>query len=213
MNHLSARLLTALTVSSMIAVGHAQADFMNWSYSTAAVPPGFTASAPGNNGGGTIQLTPYSNVAGASSPNVLAYQTTATVPVTFTNDTYQLTMTIKDNTTGDTGNLTFTGSISGGLSQNSSTLVNTFANPTQSLTLDGHKYTVTLPSSTTLAAPGSNQQNIAATVSVSNASGGGGGGPPSNTPEPASLVLGGLGFSLLGMGGWWKRRRPEQRTA
>ncbi len=222
MNHLSARLLTALMVSSMIAVGHARADFMNWSYSTAAVPPGFAVTAPDGNGGGQIQLTPYTNVAGASSINALAYQTTATVPVTFTNENYTLTMTIKDNTTGDTGQLTFTGSISGGLSPNSSSLVNTFADTTKSLTLDGHKYTVTLPSSVSLAPTTSPQQNIVATVSVSDANGGGsnpgGGGPQGGgvqgAPEPASLVLGGLGFSLLGVGGWWKRRsREEQQRA
>jgi hypothetical protein len=226
MNQLSARLLATLMVSSMLAAGHARADFMNWSYSTSAVPPGFSVNAPGNNGGGAVQLTPYTNVAGASSINALAYQTTATVPVTFNaaSSIYTLTMTIQDNTTGHTGQLTFTGSIGGGLSPTSSTLVNTFANPTESLTLDGHKFTVTLPSSMPLAAPSSNQQNIGATVSVTDAGGGngggnggggngGGGGGVHGAPEPASLVLGGLGFSLLGAGGWWKRRRPERQTA
>jgi hypothetical protein len=201
---------------------------MNWSYSTSAVPPGFSVNVPpdsnGNGGGGgQVQLTPYTNVAGNSSINALAYQTTATVPVTFdaTKSTYVLTMTIKDNTTNGTGNLTFTGSIGGGLSPGSSTLVNTFADTTKSLTLDGHTYTVTLPASMPLAAPGSNQQNIGATVSVTDANGGnggggnggGGGGGVQGAPEPASLVLGGLGFSLLGAGGWWKRRRPERQTA
>ena len=41
-------------------------------------------------------------------------------------------------------------------------------------------------------------------------SGPGGGGGVKAAPEPASLVLGGLGWSLLGIGGWWKRRRPSR---
>jgi hypothetical protein len=218
MNYFSARFVAALTVSSMIAAGQARADFMNWSFSTSAVPPGFAVNAPGNSGGGAVQLTPFSNIAGGSTVNVLAYQTTATAPVTFNaaSNTYTLTMTITDNTTHDTGNLTFTGSIGGGLSQTTSSLVNTFANPTQSMTLDGHTYTVTVPSSVNLAPPTSPQQNISATVSVSSTSGGGGGGGGGvqSVPEPASLVLGGLGFSLFGVSGWWqRRRRPARQTA
>src|SRR5262249_12872852 len=137
MTHFSARFFAVLTVSSMIAAGQARAD---WSYSTSAVPPGFAVNTPGNNGGGAGQLTAYKDVAGSSSINVLAYQTTATAPVTFNaaSSTYTLSMIITDNTTHDTGTLTFTGSISGGLDPNNSTLVNTFSNPTQSLTLDGN---------------------------------------------------------------------------
>jgi hypothetical protein len=70
---------------------------------------------------------------------------------------------------------------------------------------------VTLPSSVALAPPSSNQQNISATVSVSNTGPGGGG---NGTPEPASLVLSGLGFSLFGVSSWWQRlRRPARQTA
>jgi hypothetical protein len=210
MTHFSARFFAVLTVSSMIAAGQARAD---WSYSTSAVPPGFAVNAPGNNGGGTVQLTAYKDVASSSSINVLAYQTTATAPVTFNaaSSTYTLTMTLTDNTTHDSGTLTFTGSISGGLDQNNSTLVNTFANPTQTLTLDGNKYTVTLPSSVALLPPSSNQQNITATVSVSSSGPGGG---VQGVPEPASLVLGGLGFSLFGVSSWWQRlRRSARQTA
>jgi hypothetical protein len=213
MTHFSARLLSVLTVSSMIAAGQARADFMNWSYSTNAVPPGFAVNTPGNEGGGQVQLTPYNDAAGGSTINVLAYQTTATAPVTFdaASSTYTLTMTVTDNTTNHTGTLAFTGTISGGLSPTTSSLVNTFANPTQSLTLDGHTYTVTVPSSVDLLAPSSNQQNITATVSVSDAGPGSGG---TGTPEPASLVLGGLGFSLFGVSSWWQRfRRQARQTA
>jgi hypothetical protein len=156
-------------------------------------------------GNGAVQLTPFDSVAGSSKINILAYQTTATAPVTFNaaSSTYTLTMTITDNTTHDSGNLTFTGSINGGLSPSNSTLVNTFTNPTQSLTLNGNKYTVTINSGNPVAllAPSSNQQNITATVSVSSSGPGGGQG----TPEPASLVLAGLGLSFLGVGRRWRR--------
>jgi hypothetical protein len=215
MNYLSARFLAALTVSSLITAGQVRADFMNWSYTTNSVPTGFSVTAPGGSsaGGGTIQLTPFGTTAGASTINVLAYTTTATAPVTFNaaTSTYTLTMTITDNTTSDSKSLTFTGSIGGGLNPTGSTLVNTFANPTQSMTLDGHMYTVTVPSSVALAPPGP-QQNITATVSVSNVTGPGGGGV--GTPEPASLVLGTLGFSLFGMSSLCNRfRRPTPRMA
>lgn len=203
MNCSSARFLAAVLVSSL-AVSQAPADFMNWSYSSSALPPGFAVTGA-NNSSGAVQLTPFTNAASGSSIAALAYQTSASGPVTFSaqNATYTLTMTFTDNTTHDSGSLTFTGSISGSLSPTSSTLVNTFAVTQKSLTLDGHVYTVTLPSSVSLAPPTSPQQDIFAKVSVSN------GGGVQGAPEPASLILGGMGAGLVGLGGWWKRRgRP-----
>lgn len=208
MHHLPARLLAFVFVSTVLAASSARADFMNWSYSTSAVPPGFAVTGANNNGGGAVQLTPFSNVSGASTISVLAYATSATVPVTFdpAKSTYTLTMTITDSTTQDKGSLSFTGSIGGGLTPTSSTLTNTYSATQKSLTLDGHVYTVTLPASMALSGPLTPQQNITASVSVSNA--------VASAPEPASLLLGGLGFSALGLGGWWRRlRRPAPRPA
>jgi hypothetical protein len=47
-------LLPSLLASSLISSGQVRAGFMNWSYSTNAVPPGFSVNKPGNNGGGTF---------------------------------------------------------------------------------------------------------------------------------------------------------------
>ncbi len=200
----SARFLISLLVL-WLAARHARADYMNWSYSTSAVPPGFSVTGA-NNGSGAVQLTPFNNVAGGSSIAALAYQTAASTPVTFSaaNTSYTLTMTITDNATHDSGSLTFVGSISGGLSPTSSSLVNTFAVTQKSLTLDGHVYTVSLPSSVALASPTSPQQDILAKVNVSN-------GGVQSAPEPTSLVLGGLGVCLTGLGSWWKRQRQRAR--
>ncbi|HTU19538.1 MAG TPA: hypothetical protein VMG10_15870 [Gemmataceae bacterium] len=196
----SAPFLVAL-LAAWLSVGQARADYMNWSFSSNAVPPGFSATGA-NNAGGTVQLTPYTNVAGSSAITALAYQTSATGPATFNaaNTAYTLSLTITDNTTHDSGTLTFSGSISGSLSPTTSSLVNTFADPQQSLTLDGHTYTVTLPPTVPLAAPTSPQQNITAQVSVSGAG-------VQGVPEPTSVVLGSLGICLTALGGWWKGRR------
>jgi hypothetical protein len=196
----SIRFLISLLVL-WLATSQTHADYMNWSYSTSTVPPGFSVTGD-NNGSGSVQITPFGNTAGGNSISAIAFVMSASGPVTFNaqNATYTLTMHITDNTTHDSGNLTFTGSIAGGLSPTSSSLTNTFANPTQSLTLDGHVYTVSLPPSLALVDPTKPQQSLMGTVSVSN-------GPIAGVPEPATLVLGGLGFSLLGVGGWWKRVR------
>jgi hypothetical protein len=106
------------------------------------------------------------------------------------------------------------------LTATTSTVVDSFTPVTSnSLTLDGHTYTVKIPS-VTLAAPTSPQENVMASVSVTNALPGGTPPPPplppphpltqppsNGTPEPTSLLLGSLGFSCFGAGCWWKRRR------
>jgi hypothetical protein len=107
------------------------------------------------------------------------------------------------------------------LTATTSTVVDSFTPVTSnSLTLDGHTYTVKIPS-VTLAPPTSPQENVMASVSVTNALPGGGTPPPpplppphpqtqppsNGTPEPTSLLLGSLGFSFFGAGCWWRRRR------
>jgi hypothetical protein len=222
MKHLSARLLTALTALLAATAGLARADYMNWSYSSDSSVPGITVDAKAPSGGAAVQLTDYTKQAGASSIPVLAYvtSTSLTTPINFPQgSTYGLTLTITDNATHDSGTLTFTGTIAGALSATSSSLTNSFTSSTPpSLKLDGHIYTVSIPT-TALADPTKPQQNILASVQVSDVTGGGtkvptGGGPegpsgggPQGTPEPASLVLAGLGFSLFGAGRWLKGQR------
>ncbi|HWG42007.1 MAG TPA: hypothetical protein VN688_04415 [Gemmataceae bacterium] len=221
MKNLSAHLLTAAIVLLAAIANPARADYLNWTYTSTPSVPGVTVGAQSASGGATVQLTDFNNAASGLSIPVIAYSTStgSTTPLAFdpANSTYTLALKITDNTTHDTGTLTFNGSIGGNLSATASTLTNTLTSVSPSLTLDGHVYTVTIPS-VALAPPTSPQQNIFATVSVSNVIPGGPptGDPhgPSSTPEPASLVLGSLGFSCLGLTRWWNRyRRSEEPTA
>jgi hypothetical protein len=229
MNHLLTRFGTALLVLLAVAASQIRADYLNWTYTSNPNVAGISVGDHSATGGASVTLTNFNTPqAGAASIPVVAYltATNSTTPVTFgpsTNlpPTYNLALTITDKSTGDSGMLNFTGKLAGALTATSSSVVASFTPLTSdSLTLDGHTYTVTIPS-VTLAAPTSPQQNIMANVSVTNASSGGnppgGGTPPvtTGTPEPTSLVLGSLGFSWFGLGCWWKRRsalrrRPEQ---
>lgn len=215
MNRLSAPFGTTLFVLLAAAASQARADYLNWTYTSNPNVAGVSVGATSPGGGGSVTLTDFSAAQpGATSIPVIAYvtQTASTAPITFgsstnTPSTYSLAVTFTDDTTHDSGTLNFTGSIAGSLTATSSSLVNTLTPVTSnSLTLDGYKYTLTIPS-VTLAPPTSPQQNIMATVAVAPVNSGGGGiGVPIGAPEPASLVLGSLGFSCFGLGCWWKRR-------
>jgi hypothetical protein len=218
MKCLSARLLTVLTALLAVTASHARADYLNWSYTSSPSVPGVSVGT--GTSSASVALTDYTNQPGALSIPVVAYftATNSSTPVNFSGSTYSLALTITDNTTHDHGTLTFSGTISGGLSASHSTLANTFsASSPASLTLDGHTYTVSIPT-TNLLSPQTSQANIFATVSVQDVTNN---PPPVNnpppgggthgTPEPASLVLAGLGFSLLGTGRWWSSRASRRR--
>jgi hypothetical protein len=197
MKRLSARLLATLVVSLAAAASSARADFMNWGYSTTATPPVISS------GTGTVQMTGITKGTAADSIPLLGLQdssaATSGSPDVY-HSTYSLALTFTDNTTHDSGTLTLTGLLQGKLTATTSSVTNTVTGPT-SLTLDGHVYTVSIPS-LLLTVPGTPQQTLNATVTVSNASGGG-----TQTPEPTSLLLGGLGLTCAGLGCWWKRLR------
>jgi hypothetical protein len=197
--------LTILLALSLLCDNAAKADFMNWSYSTTPSVPGFSVGG-GGSPGGTVQLTDFTNQAGGASIPVIAVVTSSasTSPVAFdpSKTAYSVKMTITDNTTHDSGTLTFTGSVSGTLSATTSTLINSFAPSSNTLTLDGHKYTVTIPTAD-LAPPTSPQNNILATVSVSDVTGGGTPPPPppptKSTPEPRSIILACAAIGAIGV--------------
>jgi hypothetical protein len=127
---------------------------------------------------------------------------------TFTDRDFTLTMHLTDSL-GTSSSLTFTGALSGTVtrepSQNSfsinstSALTATFTNPTQSVTLDGHVYTFTLSTpSMVIRTPALGE--IMADVTVT---------PPITTqaPEPATLLLGLFGGSVLGLRCWRRKRQ------
>jgi hypothetical protein len=201
----------------------ARADYLNWTYTSNPNVPGISTGASSPNGGALVTLTNFSTPqAGAVSIPVIAYvtATSSTTPINFgpsTNSpsTYSLAMTITDGTTHDSGTLNFTGSLAGPLTATTSGVVNTLTPvSSNSLTLDGHSYTVTIPQ-VTLAPPTSPQRDIMATVKVSTVTGGTGGNTPApppttSTPEPGSIILACLGIALMGTSGV---RRSLQRSA
>jgi hypothetical protein len=226
MKHLATRIVIAVLVALATTASQVHADYLNWTYTANPNVPGIAVNAKSPTGGATVTLTDFNNPqAGASKIPVIAYvtSTAATTPVSFgpSSDvppTYKLALKITDSTTHDSGTLNFTGSIAGSLTATTSSLVNTLTPVTsKSLTLDGHTYTVTIRS-VALAAPTSPQQDIFATVSVSNASTGGGGqngggGHPGvqGVPEPTSLLLAGLSVSLFGLANHWRSLRSRVR--
>lgn len=234
MNRLSALWGTALLGLLVVAASPVHADYLNWTYTADPNVPGIAVNAASPTGGASVTLTDFNNPqAGATKIPVIAYvtSTSSTTPIGFgpssnVPTTYNLAVHISDGTTHDTGTLNFTGSIAGSLTATTSNLINTLTPVTsKSLTLDGHTYIVTIPT-VTLAPPTSPQQDIMATVAVTNGTpntpgggnpgggnsggNGGNGGPGAFTgggvPEPSCLLLGSLGFSLVGVRYWWKRR-------
>lgn len=206
MKCLSARLLAASMVL-LAAAGLGRADYLNWSYHWSVNTPvlasgtGSVAVAvvPNGNAADTIPVANLTTTSSATSANPDVY-----------NTSYHLTLTLSDTASNTSGSLTWDTSLRGNLTATSSSVHNIFAWAgapnalTQTLTLGHNQYQVTLqPSTATLTAPGSSTPVLlTASVSVSPTVGISG-----NSPEPVSLLLGGLGCTLLGVGGWWKKRR------
>lgn len=211
MTRFSTLLLTFLA-APWLTSGQARADYLNWTYSTTTNPPVVASGEKLPTGGGAVQLTGYSSQAGGLSIPVIGYDTLTSVPINFDSH-YSMTMTITDGTTHHSGMLTFNAAIKGDLTPTASSLVNTFDSP-QSLTLDGHIYTVSIPR-TNLAAPPSPQQDILASIHVSQATGheGDGGTDVRGVPEPDSLMLTGLGLSSVGVRYCWNRMRRFVRQS
>jgi hypothetical protein len=221
MKRMSAFLWTT-AVASLAVASQARADFMNWSYSTVSSPPVITS------GTGSVQLTGVTNGTAGSSIPLLGIQdssaATTTAPDVFKSN-FNVALKVTDNQTHDSGTLSLAGTLTGSLNANGSNLVASFAGPS-SLTLDGHQYTVSVPS-LQVASPNTPQQTLVASLHVSGATTGGGTTPPpgpppvvvpppvpavstppaASTPEPTGLVLGSLGLSLLGMARGWQRLR------
>src|SRR5581483_8755409 len=113
--------------------------------------------------------------------------------------------------------LTFSGVFSGELSARSANIKNSFSGETtRTVTLGGNTYQVSL-SNDLYSPPGppgiSNAGSISAHVEVTPASddtGGGPGGGPSDTPEPSTMLLSGLGLSVLGAASWRRQQRRQQ---
>ncbi len=179
-----------------------------WSYSWSSTVPAVTSD---DGSLGKVILTPgfggpMSGPA-SSGPGITAATLDASGPASgtavFTNRGYGLTMHLTDINSNTSADLKFTGAFSGTLAS-AFNLTNSITKPpTQSVTLGGYTYNVSLglyvPPE-----PGKSG-SVGANVTIS----GPGQVPPINqVPEPTSLVLAGLGLSALGLG-YWRRNRQK----
>ncbi len=147
---------------------------------------------------------------------------------TFTTGQHStIALTITDGTQNATVNfgLTFTGS----LSATSSQISIGFTGPTtESLTVNGNLYTVTLdsivPPGIPGAIPGSVGGQILAGIQVTQGGGGGGttgggggttggGGGTNNAPEPSTMILSVLGAAFFGAGSLRRWRQAKKAAA
>lgn len=119
---------------------------------------------------------------------------------TFTSKDATLQLTIVDG--NDHASTTFGLTISGTLSAETSQIQVGLTGPsTQILTVNGHEYKIILnsivPPGVPTAIPGSVGGKILAGIDVVTA------------PEPSTMLLSGLGLSLLGLARWRKRRQGQ----
>ncbi|HEY7328671.1 MAG TPA: hypothetical protein VH592_13590 [Gemmataceae bacterium] len=217
MNRFAAMFGTALLALSAATTGQVRADFLNWTYTSTPNVPGVSVSS-GPSGGASVTLTDVSGAGANSIPVIDAITTTASsTPIDFNNATFNLALKLTDDSNAS-GTLNFTGSLNGSLTASTSNVVASFAPVTSnSISFDGHTYTVTIPS-LLLDPPNNPQQSILASIAVTDTPSGGDTPPPppphsNGTPEPTSLLLAGLGLSCFGAERWWKRRRLTETIA
>jgi hypothetical protein len=185
-------------------------DLVQWSYSwtnntaSGSIP----ADSPGTGG---VSLTGESTKDATGSTSVVATNlrtfstaTASNADQLSSNGSYSLTITITDKASGQSGTLTFTGQLSGSFTKDSTNINNTFTGQTtESITLGGNTYTVTMVSYT---APGpstaTDSGSIGAFVTVT----AGGDIQKTDAPEPSTLLLSCFGLALVGGTAWRKRR-------
>jgi len=113
-------------------------------------------------------------------------------PFTGSSGAWSLTMNITDDASSASGQVTFTGTLTGSVRPNASNLNNVFDPPqTQTITLGGVPYIITVGPYTPPGPPGSAQKGAIAAHVVC-------------VPEPSSVAL--LGLGLLPMMGLVRRR-------
>jgi hypothetical protein len=170
------------------------------------------------NGGGSgyLKLTdePAKTATGSSNTVVTNIQAVSTAPYNtpdlFNKAPVSFSLQLQDLASKAKDTLTFSGNFSGIISGNYANVQFASTSPlSETVTLGGNKYTVTLGNYTPPGPPGAhNFGSLNAFVTVAPA-GGGGGGHTSGTPEPATLSLACLAFPFVGLCGWRKRRTKD----
>jgi hypothetical protein len=200
MKHLSVRLLLMLVALVILGNQRARADAISFNYDW-TVHPAVLPGLPGSTGDvlfaatqpGSGQAMP-GDMIGTTIPGATITTTSSAVnPPDHFQGSFTMKLHLTDALSNKSGNLTFTGSVSGTLTTTKSSLTGTFNTPlTQTLTLGGHLYSVTIDELFHPQPPGSPALvNISANVTVNTPT------KPTTTPEPSSLVLGAT--AMLGL--------------
>jgi hypothetical protein len=191
-------------------------DQIQWTYNFSPSAPAVLAD--GNSSAGvTFTNEPTKAATGSSdvvATNLRVFSSAlASSPdkITGSNGNYTLTLTLSttDNTGTHTGSLSFSGTLftppGKGFSSENANVSNTFTNPApQALVLGSVTFTVSLTSYTPPGPPDqANAGSISAHVEVS-------GTTVQGVPEPATILLSGLGLTFLGGAAWRKRRRAAR---
>jgi hypothetical protein len=214
---MSRRAGIALTLL-LLAGATARADLIQWGYNWSSSAAKITADG-GGSGYLTLTNQPSASAAGTSNTvitNLHDFSTaTSASPDVFTHAAFSFTLQLEDLASKTTGTVTFSGFFSGTLTANSANILANFTSPTtQTVTIGGNTYTVTLGTYSPPGPPGSttNAGSLNAIVTPSAGTGGGhtSGG---SSPEPSTLVLASLAFPYLGLAGWRRRKRRQQTPA
>ena len=220
MKHLFMRMLFMVAVVAALGESAARAELIGFSYQWTALPA--SVSSMGN----TVSITPQPKGSGQYDTVVAQTQfipslaittnagnSTATFPdpsLGANSAKFELSLSLTDAASGKVGTLLFGGSVTGTLSATTSTATTTFDNPlTQTLLLGSHLYSVSLDPFSHVPIPGATGGGfVSAGVTASSVNGPPPPPPPvTNTPEPSSLVLGGMGLAGLVARRWSRLKR------
>jgi hypothetical protein len=146
-----------------------RADLLSWTYNW---EPGSTNIPADGGGSGWIALTDEPSKSATDSSNTVVTNIRAfssapqSAPDQFNHAGYTFTLSLQDNASQASGGLSFSGFFSGSLTATNANIKNTFTSPTtQTLTVSGNTYTVTMGTYTPPGPPGAvNAGNLNALV-------------------------------------------------
>jgi hypothetical protein len=211
-----------LALAAVLSVGVAKAtplppDQVQWQYNWA---PGAPSVSSNNSPVGVVTFTNELPTFATGSSDIVAtnLRVASTLPASTPNTlgananyTLTLNLTMVENGTPYSGSHTFHGRLSNTFSAESANVKNEFlpgANTHWVFQLGSYDFTVDLNAYTPPGPPNQVQTgSISAHVEVTLHDDG---GVITETPEPSSMVLGGLALTFLGGAAWRKRRQQRQ---